>query len=132
MLRPFQLRLGFDLADVGEARGHPVEHGLAQLEVRDLPAAVHHRDLDLVPVAQELAGVPGLEVEVVVVDAGPVLHFLQLDDVLLLLRRPRRLRLLELELPVVHDLDDGGPGRRCHFHEIQPAFLGGGQRLLDG
>jgi hypothetical protein len=94
--------------------------------VRDLAAAVHHRDLDLVSVAQELTGVPGLEVEVVIVDAGPVLHFLQLNDVLLLLCRPRRLRLFELELPIVHDLDHGGPSRRSHFHEIQPAFLGGG------
>src|SRR5687768_8358398 len=100
--------------------------------MRDLTAAVHHGDLDLVAVAQELAGVPGLELEVVVVDAGPVLHFLQLYDVLLLLRRPRRLRLLELELPVVHDLDDGRTGGRSHFHEVQPAFLGGGQRLLYG
>jgi hypothetical protein len=127
-----QLRLGFDLADVGEARGHPVEHGLAELEMRDLPAAVHHGDLDLVALAQELAGVPGLELEVMVVDAGPVLHFLQLNDVLLLLRRPRRLRLFELEFPVVHDLDDGRAGSRSHFHEVQPAILGGGQRLLNG
>ena len=74
----------------------------------------------------------GLEVEVVIVDAGPVLHFLQLDDVLLLLRRPRRLGLLELELPVVHDLDHGRARRRRHFHEIEPAFLRGGERLFDG
>src|SRR5256885_17269269 len=37
-----------------------------------------------------------LEREVMIVDPGPVLHFLQVDDVLLFLRRPRRLRLLEL------------------------------------
>src|SRR5688572_9754182 len=67
-----------------------------------------------------------------VVDAGAVLHFLQVNHVLLFLRRPRRLRLLELELPVVHDLDDGGAGSRSHFHEIQPAIQGGGQRLLYG
>src|SRR5918999_1258618 len=57
------------------------------------------------------------------------LFVLYLDDVLLLLCRPRGLRLFEPELPVVHDLDDGGPCRRCHFHEVQPALLGGGQRL---
>src|SRR2546422_6553005 len=37
--------------------------------------------------------------EVVVVDPGTELHFLEMDHVLLLLGRPRRLRLLELELP---------------------------------
>ena len=62
---------------------------------------------------------------------GTVLHFLELDDVLLLLGRPRRLGLLELELPVVHDLDHGGPRRRRDFHQIQPAFLRRRERFVD-
>ena len=86
----------------------------------------------LFPSPQELPRVAGLELEVVVVDAGTVLHFLELDDVLLLLGRPRRLGLFELELPVVHDLDHGRARRRRHFHEVQPAFLRRGQRLFDG
>src|SRR2546422_5716952 len=50
--------------------------------------------------SQELPRVAGLEGEVVIVDPRPVFHFLEVDDVLLFLGRPRRLRLLELELPV--------------------------------
>src|SRR6476661_2673089 len=129
---PFELRIRLDLAHIGQARGHSIQHRLAQLQVRDLPAAEHHGDLHLVSVAQELPRVPGLEVEVVVVDAGPVLHFLELDDVLLLLGSPGRLGFIELELPVVHDLDDGRPRGGRHFHEIQPAFLSGGKGLFDG
>jgi len=60
---------------------------------------IHHRYLDLVPVLQELARVPSLEREVVIVDPWPVLHFLQMDDVLLFLCRPRRLRLSNLNFP---------------------------------
>ncbi len=72
-----------------------------------------------------------LEIEVVVVDAGAVFHFLQVNHVLLFLRGPRRLRLLELEFPVVHDLDDGGPGEGRDFHEIQAPFMRGGQSFVD-
>src|SRR6478672_4286838 len=98
---PFQLRIRLDLAHVGQCGGHAIQHGPAQLEVSDLPPAEHHRHLHLVAVSEELPRMAGLELEVVIVDPGPVLHFLELDDVLLLLRRPRRLGLLELELPVV-------------------------------
>src|SRR3989475_11049499 len=58
-----------------------------------------YRHLYLVAVREELARVARLEREVVVVDPGTELHFLEMDHVLLLFRRPRRLRLLELELP---------------------------------
>src|SRR3954451_13235954 len=99
--------------------------------MRHLTAAEHHGHFDLVAIAQKFARVPGLEVEVVIVDARPVLHFLELDDVLLLLGGPRRLGFLELVLPVVHDFDDGRPGSGGYLHEIQPAFLGGREGLFD-
>jgi hypothetical protein len=122
---------GFDLADIRQARRHPIEYRAAQLEVGDLPAAEHHRHLHLVAVTQELARVACLEVEIVVVDSGTVLHFLELDDVLLLLGGAGRLGFLELELPVVHDLDDGRARSGRHFHEIETAFLRRGERLFD-
>src|SRR5882724_7570992 len=119
-----ELRLGLDFAYVHERRRDPVQHRLAQFQVGDLPAAVHHGHFHLVAVAEELPRVAGLEVEIVVVDPRPVLHFLELDDVLLLLGRPGRLGFLELELPVVHDLDHGRARHRRYFHEIQPTVLG--------
>src|ERR1041384_6020424 len=85
----------------------------------------------LVPLRQEFARMARLEVEVVVVDARPVLHFFQMNHVLLFLRGARRLGLLELELAVVHDLDHGRPGERRDFHEIQAPLMRGGQGFID-
>jgi len=47
------------------------------------------------------------------------------------LGRPRRLRLLELELPVVHDLRDRGPRERGDLDQIETAFHGRRERFLD-
>ena len=69
-----------------------------------------------------------LEVEVVIVDPRAILHFLDLDDVLLLLRGTGGLGLLELVLAPVHHLHDGGAGRGRHFHQIQLAL----RRELEG
>src|SRR5919112_599347 len=126
-----ELGVGFDLSDIRQTRRYSVEHRLPQLQMRHLPAAEHHGHLDLVAVAQKLAGMPGLEIEVVIVDTRTVLYFLQLNDVLLLLCRPRRLGLLELEFPVVHDLDYRGPSGGSHLHEIQSAFHRRCQSFLD-
>src|SRR5216683_1685225 len=54
-----------------------------------------------------------------------------MEDVGVFLGGARKLRLLELELPIVHDLDDGGPGERRDFHEIQAPFVRGGDRFID-
>jgi hypothetical protein len=72
-----------------------------------------------------------LEIEIVIVDARAVLHFFQVNHVLLFLRRSRRFRLLELELPIVHDLDDRGPSERRDFDEIEAPFMRGGQGFID-
>src|SRR5687767_15677537 len=55
----------------------------------------------------------------VLVDAGPVLHFLELDDVLLFLRDPRLFGLLELELSEVHHPDHRRPRRRCDLNQVE-------------
>ena len=80
--------------------------------------------LTLLPSSEEPAGVARLRLEVVILDPGPVLDFLELDHVLLLLRLARLLGLLELELPVVHDADDGRPRRGRDFDQIQPCSFG--------
>jgi len=64
-----------------------------------------------------------------IVDPRPVFHFLEVDDVLLFLGRPRRLRLLELELPVVHDLRDRGSRERRHLDQVEASLLRRGQRF---
>ncbi len=97
--------------------------------MRDLAPAEHHGQLDLVPLLQELTGVPRLELEIVLADSRPVLHFLHLDDVLLLSCCPRGLGLLEPVLPVVHDLDHRRTSRRGYLHEIQPLLACRLQRI---
>src|SRR3954471_10903030 len=126
-----ELGIGLDLAHISQICRHPVEHRLAQLQMRHLPATEHHGHLDLVAVAEELPRMAGLEIKVMVVDARTVLHFLELNDVLLLLGGAGRLGFLELVFPVVHDLDDGRPGSGSYLHEIQSAFLGGREGLFD-
>src|SRR5665213_1868035 len=88
--------------------------------MRDLTAAEHHCHLHLVAFLQESPRVPRLRVEVVIVDARSVLHLFQVNDMLLLFRDARHLGLLELELAVVHDPDDGRPRERCDLHQVQP------------
>ena len=47
---------------------------------------------------------------------------------LLLLGLAGHLGLFELELPVVHDANNGGPRHRRDFDQIQPLLLCGRQR----
>src|SRR5258706_2748760 len=123
---PFELRIGFDLRHIGELRGDPIYHLTSELRVCDLSAPEHQRHLYLVSVLQELPRVTGLRHEVVLFDSRPVLHFLQVNDVLLLFGLARHLRLLELEFPVVHDAGHGWPRHWCNFHEIQSLLDRGG------
>src|SRR4051812_25894584 len=75
----FQSSRALNFADIRQRLRHPVEHGLSELRMRDLTAAEHHRDLHLVLLFEKPPRVPRLGVEVVIVDAGTVLHFLELD-----------------------------------------------------
>src|SRR5215207_3490762 len=127
---PFHLRVALDLRDVRELGRHPVDDHPPELRVGDLSAAEHHGHLDLVPLLEEPAGVARLRLEVVLLDPRPVLHFLELDHVLLLLRLPRLLRLLELEFAVVHDADDRRARHRSDFNQIEILFLRGSERGL--
>src|SRR5688572_13432018 len=99
--------------------------------MRDLPTAEHEGDLDLVALSQEAAGVARLRLEVVILDPGAVLDLLEMDHVLLLLCLAGHLGLLELELPVVHDANNGRPRHRRHFDQIQTLLLCGRQRGIE-
>ena len=66
------------------------------------------------------------------VDLGPELDFLDLDDVLVPLRFARALLLLVLILPVIHDPADGRHRRGGDLHEVEPLLPGDGQGLRRG
>jgi hypothetical protein len=65
------------------------------------------------------------------VDLDPHPHFTQLGLLRAAARLALPLRLLILELPVVHDLADGGIGVRRDLHEILAGLLSQRQRLGD-
>lgn len=96
----------------------------------DLTTAKHQGDLDLVALFKKTPGVARLRFEVVVINSRTVLHFLEMDDVLLLFRLPRLLCLFELELAEVHDANDGRASCCCDFDEIQPKLHRLGQRYV--
>ena len=127
----FELRIGFDLRHIGELLCDPIHYLTSQLRVSDLSAPEHQRHLHFVSFLQELARVSGLGHEVVLFDSRPILHFLQVNHVLLLLRLASHLRLLELEFPVVHDAGHGRPRHRCDFYQIQSLLDRGCQSSFD-
>lgn len=73
----------------------------------------------------------GLRLEIVIVDPRAVLHFFEMNHVLLLLRDSGLLRLFELEFPEVHNADNGRPRGSRHFDEIQPQLDSLGQSYID-
>src|SRR5690606_31172925 len=91
-LAPFRARAGLDLGELVHLVPDLVEQFEPKLLVRHLAAAEPHGDLDLVALAQELLDRAHLHVVVVIIDIGPELDLLDLDD-LLLLARLRRLLL---------------------------------------
>src|SRR6266550_5631869 len=122
-----ELRFRLDLRDVSELLRNPIHYDASELRVRDLPPAKHQRHLHLVPIRQKFAGVSRLRGEIVLFNSRTKLHFLEMDHMLLLLCLPRHLRLLELELSVVHYANYRGTSERCDFDEIQPLVYRGGQ-----
>src|SRR5690606_41089752 len=110
---------------------HADQHVPPDLRVGHLPSAEHHGRLDLVALLKEAARVADLELEVVLVDAGPELDFLDLDLVLLLPRLAGLAGLLVLVLAVVHDPDHRRPRVRRHLHQIETLALGDGERFVN-
>src|SRR6185295_5727509 len=80
-------------------------------------------------VQQEALRVALLELEVVLVDLGPELHFLHLDVLLVLARLRLPLRLLIEELSGVHDPADRRDRGGRDLHEVEALLLGDGKRL---
>src|SRR3954469_16291220 len=107
----------------------PLEDAAPDLGMRHFTAAEEDRRLDLVAVREEALDVLLLELVVVLVDLGPELDFLDFDDLLVLLRRPRALLLLVLIAPEVHDPADRRDRRRGGLHEGEPLLPRNGQGL---
>src|SRR6185436_2537264 len=114
---------------LGQLSDQPLQDAAADLRVRHLAPAEEDRRLDLVPVLEEALDVLLLELVVVLVHLRPELDFLDLDDFLVLLRRPRALLLLVLIAPEVHDAADRRDRRRGDFHEVEPLLPRDGQCL---
>src|SRR5262249_14992877 len=95
-----------DPGDVLEQLQHLLDHLLADLLVRHLPAAEEADEQHLVAVAEELPRLADADLQVVFGDARPHAHLLDLHLVLLALARLLLLLLLVLVLAVVHDTAD--------------------------
>src|SRR5262249_13514617 len=112
-LPAFHPRLLLDLRHVRHLAGDAVQHGAAQLGMRDGAAPEEDGDLHPMSLAEEIANVTDLEIDVMTAGLGPELHFLQLAGGVLLARGLRLLLLGVLVLPVVHDPAHGrGRGGR--------------------
>ena len=111
------------------APGQPLENTAADVGVRHLAAPEEDRRLDLVAFFDEPVNMVLLELVIVLVDLRSELDFLDLDDVLMLLRFPGALLLLVLILAEVHDPADRRHGRRRDLDQVEPLLLGDGQRL---
>src|SRR5215813_442719 len=114
-----------------EISDHLVEHGLAQLLVGDFPAAEHDRHSSLVALFEEAPDVANLESIVVLFGLGPQLHFLEVDNHLLLLRLGGLLLLLVLEAAVVHDLADRRLRHRVDLDQVKTELGGFLQGCFD-
>src|SRR6187401_1276256 len=99
------------------------------LRVRHLAAAEEDRRLHLVSVREEALDVLLLELVVVLVHLRPEFDFLDLDDLLVLLRGALPLLLLVLIAPEVHDPAHRRDGRRGNLDQVEPFLSRDGQRL---
>src|SRR5262245_14746082 len=103
---PLQPRVALNRRDIQHVLCHAIQQPAAELGMNHLPPAEPDRDLGLVPVLEKTPDVSRLELKVVLVRLRAHLHFLDLDDCLLLTGVLRAAALLVLELPEVHDPAD--------------------------
>src|SRR5262249_49072400 len=114
---------------VGQLADQPLEDPASDLGVRHLASAEEDRRLDLVAVLEEALDVLLLELVIVLVHLRAELDLLDLDDLLVLLRRPRALLLLVLIAPEVHDAAHRRIGGRGDLDEVESLLSRDGQRL---
>jgi hypothetical protein len=93
------------------------------------PAPEHDRDLDLVALAEKSGHLTSLGVKVPDPDLWSVFHLLDAAARGLAPRLLSPLRLVELELPEVHNPADRRVGIGCHLHEVQVQLASYGERI---
>ena len=124
-------RLRFDGAQLGDVLGELLQQLDAEFGTLLLTAAELDDGLDLVALAQELLGVAGLGLVVVLVDLQAEADLLE-DRVHLVLARLTGLhRGLVLVLAEIHQLAHRRLGRGGHLHEIQVRLGGEPEGVLD-
>ena len=125
---------GFRLDPGGsvELFGEAIEDPPAELRVPELTTPEHDRDLHLVAVVQELLNPASLGLEVTGPDLRAVLHLLDPGVAGLTSRLPGLLRLVELELPVVHDPAYGWVREGGDLDEIEVELAGDFERFGQG
>ena len=131
-LAAFELGLLFHRAAICAQFREAMEQILTERRMRNLTAAETDRNLDLVAVLEEAAGVLYLGVQVADVDVGGQANLFDLHDALILARFLFALGLLETEFAVVHDFADRRLGLRGDLDQIHALFHGGFLRFLDG
>src|SRR5579875_2664278 len=124
-----EARRGLDATDPLDVLGDAVEDPLAELGVVHLAPTEHDRDLHLVALGEEAAHLACLRLEVARADLRPVLHLLDADAARLAAGLLRTLRLVELELAVVHDPAHRRGRHRRHLDEVEVHLAGDGDRL---
>src|SRR5690349_8674476 len=125
----FLARRRFRHRHLGQLLDQPLQDAPPDLRMRHLPAAEENRRLHLVPFSQEALDVLLLELIVVLVDLRAEFDFLHLDDLLVLLGRPRALLLLVLVPPEIHDAAHRRVGGRRNLDEVEPLLARDRERL---
>lgn len=97
--------------------------------MRHLASAKAERYFDLVAFIEELLNRTHFDIVIMRIDIGTELDFLNLDGLLFFARLSSLLLRLELVLPEIHDLADGGFPVSRNLHEIETNLLSSGKRV---
>src|SRR5215475_5493845 len=130
-LAAFEARFLLDLGDLGGIVLDAIEELVAQLLVRHLAPAEAQRHLHLVALFEKALHRAHLHIVIVVVDHGPELDLLDLDDLLFLAGFRRLLLRLVFIFAVIENFADGRGRVGGNLDEIKSGLLGLVQSDLD-
>src|SRR3954471_3370282 len=131
-LPPFEARLHLDLGHFRCVFLDAIEKLRAEFLMRHLATAEAQRHLDLVALLEESLHRAQFYLVIMIVDHGPVLQLLDLDDLLLFARLGGFLLFLIFVFAVVEDLDDRRRGVGRDLDQVDSGFLRGGKRVRNG